>query len=263
MAFYAGSVTIHSQDSAATPSSSAPPSTRSVFVTTHWSVVLSAREKGSAQSADALEALCRTYWYPLYVFVRRQGHSPPDAQDLTQEFFARLLEKDYLDAVDQQRGRFRTFLLVALKRFLANEWDKARAQKRGGGQQPLSLDTALAEQRYLGEGSSNLPADRIYERRWALTLVDRAMRHLREDYATQGRETEFEHLKPCLTADRGEIAYGDLVSALGVSEGAARVAVHRLRKRFRTLFREEVAQTVAAADDIDDEVRHLMRALAG
>lgn len=239
------------------------PAEHAVFLTTHWSVVLSAREKGSTHSAEALETLCRTYWYPLYVFVRRQGHSPHDAQDLTQEFFARLLEKDYLDAADQQKGRFRTFLLVALKRFLANEWDKARAQKRGGGQQPISFDTELAEQRYLGEGSASLSADHIYERRWALTLVDRAMQRLREDYASHAREHEFERLKPCLTADRGEISYAELAVGLGMSEGAARVAVHRLRKRFRTLFREEVAQTVAALDDIDDEVRHLMRALAG
>lgn len=194
-----------------------------MFVTTHWSVVLSAREEGSARSAEALEALCRTYWYPLYVFVRRQGRSPHDAQDLTQEFFARLLEKHYLDAVDQQRGRFRTFLLVALKRFLANEWDKARAQKRGGGQQPISLDTELTEQRYTGEGSANLSADRIYERRWALTLVDPAIQHLREDYASQDKEMEFEHLKLCLTANRGEITYSNLASILAMSEGAARV----------------------------------------
>jgi RNA polymerase sigma-70 factor (ECF subfamily) len=233
------------------------------FRTTHWSVVLSARDKTGLDSSNALEILCQTYWYPLYAFVRRQGHSPPDAQDLTQEFFARLLEKNYLQAADRQKGRFRTFLLIVLKRFLANEWDKAKAQKRGGGQQPMLFDTNLAEQRYLGEGASDLSPDRVYERQWAFTLVDRAMRHLREAYCSEGNQREFEALKPCLTADRGEIAYADLASGLGMSEGAARVAVHRMRKRFRTVFREEVAQTVAAADDIDDEVRYLMGALAG
>lgn len=233
------------------------------FRTTHWSVVLSARDKTGLDSSKALETLCRTYWYPLYAFVRLQGHSPPDAQDLTQAFFARLLEKNYLESADRQKGRFRTFLLVVLKRFLANEWDKAKAQKRGGGQQPISFDTELAEQRYLGEGASGLSPDRVYERQWAFTLVDRAMRHLRGAYCSEGKQREFEALKPCLTADRGEIAYAELAAGLGMSEGAARVAVHRMRKRFRTVFREEVAQTVAAADEIDDEVRYLMRALAG
>src|ERR1039458_10054850 len=144
---------------------------RPVFVTTHWSVVLSARQKDSPQSLAALETLCRTYWYPLYAYVRRQGHSPPDAQDLTQEFFARLLQKEYLKAAAREKGRFRTFLIVALKRFLANEWDRVRAQKRGGGQPLLSLDTEVAEERYRIEPVEGATADKVYERRWALTLV--------------------------------------------------------------------------------------------
>lgn len=232
------------------------------FVTTHWSVVLSARRKDSPQSAAALETLCRTYWYPLYAYVRRQGHPPPDAQDLTQEFFARLLQKDYLKAAAREKGRFRTFLIVALKRFLANEWDRARAQKRGGGQPLLSLDTELAEQRYRIEPVEGATADRVFERRWALTLLDHTMTRLREEFATGGKVAEFERLKACLTAERGEISYADIAAALGLSEASARVAVHRLRKRFREIFREEIAHTVSRAADIEEEVRYLMSVLA-
>jgi RNA polymerase sigma-70 factor (ECF subfamily) len=231
-------------------------------VTTHWSVVLSARKKDSPESAAALETLCRTYWYPLYAYVRRQGHSPPDSQDLTQEFFARLLQKDYLKAAAREKGRFRTFLIVALKRFLANEWDRVRAQKRGGGQPLLSLDTELAEQRYRIEPAESTPAERIYERRWALTLLDHTMQRLREEFVAAAKADEFDRLKSCLTAERGEISYAAIAAALAVSEGAARVAVHRLRKRFREVFREEIAHTVSSAEEIEDEVRYLMSVLA-
>jgi len=233
-----------------------------VFVTTHWSVVLSARRKDSPQSAAALETLCRTYWYPLYAYVRRQGHSPPDAQDLTQEFFARLLQKDYLKAAAREKGRFRTFLIVALKRFLANEWDRLRAQKRGGGQPLLSLDTELAEQRYRVEPAEGATAEKIFERRWALTLLDRTMTRLREEFAAARKVGDFDRLKACLTAERGEISYAKIAAALGMSEGTARVAVHRLRKRFREVFREEIAHTVSTPEEIEEEVRYLMSVLA-
>jgi RNA polymerase sigma factor (sigma-70 family) len=226
-------------------------------------VVLSARKNDSPQSAAALETLCRTYWYPLYAYVRRQGHIPPDAQDLTQEFFARLLEKDYLKAAAQEKGRFRTFLIVALKRFLANEWDRVRAQKRGGGQPLLSLDTELAEQRYRIESVEGSTAERLFERRWALTLLDRTMKQLREEFAAAGKVGEFDVLKACLTAERGEISYAEVAAALGLSEGAARVTVHRLRKRFREVFRAEIAHTVASPEEIEEEVRYLMSVLAG
>ena len=248
--------------SLATPASEAGEG-RPVFVTTHWSVVLSARQKDSPESAAALETLCRTYWYPLYAYVRRQGHSPPDAQDLTQEFFARLLQKDYLKAAAREKGRFRTFLIVALKRFLANEWDRLRAQKRGGGQPLLSLDTDLAEQRYQVEPVEGASADRIYERRWALTLLDRTMTRLREEFASAGKLEDFNRLKACLTAERGEISYTEIAAALGMTDGAARVAVHRLRKRFREVFREEIAHTVSTSEEIEEEVRHLISVLAG
>ncbi len=233
-----------------------------VFVTTHWSVVLSARKKGSPESGAALETLCRTYWYPLYAYVRRQGHSPPDAQDLTQEFFARLLQKDYLKAAAREKGRFRTFLIVALKRFLANEWDRVRAQKRGGGQPLLSLDTELAEQRYRIEPAAEATADKVFERRWALTLLDRTMSRLREEFTGAGKASEFERLKVFLTAARGEISYAEIAAALGMSDNAARVAVHRLRRRFRELFREEIAHTVSRPEEIEEEVRYLMSVLA-
>jgi RNA polymerase sigma factor (sigma-70 family) len=235
---------------------------RAGFATTHWSVVRAAGERGSPAASAALEYLCRTYWYPLYAYVRRQGHSPPDAQDLTQEFFARLLQKDYLKAAAREKGRFRTFLIVALKRFLANEWDRLRAQKRGGGQPPLSLDTDLAEERYRIEPAADATADRIFERRWALTLLDRTMTRLRQEFAGSGRAQEFERLKGCLTAERGEISYAEIAAALGMSESTARVAVHRLRKRFRELFREEIAHTVSSPEEIEEEVRYLMSVLA-
>ena len=233
------------------------------FLTTRWSVVLSAREKGSPQSAEALEKLCRAYWYPLYAYIRRLGHSPADAEDLTQEFFARLLQKDYLQAVAREKGRFRTFLLVALKRFLANEWDRARAGKRGGGVACLSLDVALAEGKYRIEPVEELTAERIYERRWALTLLDQTMSRLREECVVAGKTAEFDRLKGFLTAEQEAMNYADAVAALGLSEGAARVAVHRLRRRFREVFREEIAHTVDRPGDTDDEVRHLLAVLRG
>lgn len=242
-------------------SSGTEPRHAPAFVTTRWSVVLSARDKKSPRCAEALEALCHAYWYPLYAYVRRQGHSPHDAQDLTQDFFARLLRKDYLVAADREKGRFRTFLIVALKRFLANEWDRLRAQKRGGGQVLLSLDTSAAETRYQTEPARNLPPDRIYERRWALTLLDQTMTRLRGEFVAAGKAREFDQLKIFLTAEKGAIAYAGVASELGVNEGAARVAVHRLRRRFREIFREEIAQTVSRPGEIEGEVRYLFAVL--
>jgi RNA polymerase sigma-70 factor (ECF subfamily) len=237
--------------------------TRPVFVTTRWTAVVAARDEVSPESGEALESLCRAYWYPLYAYVRRLGHQAADAQDLTQEFFARLLEKRWLASADREKGRFRTFLIVALKRFLANEWDRVHREKRGGHAPHLSLDTGLAEARYHSEPALELPADRIYERRWALTLLENAMSRLREEYARGGKHTDFDRLKVFLTADKAGIAYAEVARDLGTTEGAARVAVHRLRRRFREVFREEVAHTVAASEDVDEEMRHLLTALAG
>ncbi len=223
--------------------------------------MLTARDKESPRCAEALEALCHAYWYPLYAYVRRQGHSPHDAQDLTQEFFARLLQKDYLLAADREKGRFRTFLLVALKRFLANEWDRSRAQKRGGGHVHLSLDTSTAETRYQTEPARDLPPDRIYERRWALTLLDQSLARLRGEFVAAGKTREFDELKVFLTAEKGAISHADVASRLGLTEGAVRVAVHRLRRRYREIFREEVAQTVSHPQEIEEEIRHLLEVL--
>jgi len=232
------------------------------FVTTHWSVVLNARQKDSLNSEMALDALCRAYWYPLYAFVRRQGHSPADAQDLTQEFFARLLAKEWLSSADREKGRFRTFLMVALKRYLANEWDRAHREKRGGHAPHCPLDTELAEARFESEPAPGLTADRLYERRWALTLLESTMNRLREEFGQANKTAEFERLKVFLTADKSAIAYADVARDLGTSEGTARVAVYRMRRRFREVFREEVAHTVATAEDVDEELRYLMSALA-
>jgi RNA polymerase sigma-70 factor (ECF subfamily) len=225
-------------------------------------VVLAAKDRNSPQSQEALETLCRACWYPLYAYVRRLGHTPDDAKDLTQEFFYRLLEKDWLASVDRQKGRFRTFLLVALKRFLANEWKRAARQKRGGAAAHLPLDTETAERCYQAEPAPPLPADRLYERRWALTLLERTMNRLREEYCRAGKAAEFQGLKRFLTADKSAIAYAVIARDLSMTEGAARVAVHRLRRRFRDIFREETAHTVAAAEDVNEELRHLLSAMA-
>ncbi len=232
------------------------------FVTTHWSVVLSAREQTSPGSDQALEKLCRTYWYPLYAHVRRLGHSPPDAEDLTQEFFARLLQKNYLQTADRTKGRFRTFLLVALEHFLANDWDRQRAQKRGGGQVMVPLDTTVAEKLYASEAAAGATTMHAYERRWALTLVEQALARLRAEYEQAGKTLEFERLKHFLTAERGSIPYGTVAAECGTSEGALRVTVHRLRQRFREIFREEIAQTLADPRDAAEEMRYLVAVLA-
>ncbi len=206
--------------------------------------------------------LCRTYWYPLYVFARRQGHQPHDAQDLTQEFFVRLLQKDYLDAVEQERGRFRTFLIMAFKRFLANAWDRSRAQKRGGGQTPLPLDPELTENRYQEEASVEMAADLAFDRHWAVTLLDQALARLRDEHQQQGKGAEFEILRQFLAVGKDPITYGVVAAQLGQSEAAVKMAVHRLRRRYRTVFREAIAQTVAAPAEVEEEMRHLLQALS-
>jgi RNA polymerase sigma factor (sigma-70 family) len=230
------------------------------FLTTRWSVVLAAQGKATAHSAAALETLCRAYWYPLYAYVRGLGRSPEDAQDLTQEFFARLLAQDWLRVVRPENGRFRTFLIVALKRFLTNEWHRGNRQKRGGGQPAVPLDTLHAEHRFAAEPT--LTPDELYERRWALTLLDESLVRLRSEFRDAGREREFEMLKEWLTADRGGIPYAQIAATLGTTEGAARVAVHRMRKQFRQHFRQTVAETVEGHGDVEGELRHLTGVLS-
>jgi RNA polymerase sigma-70 factor (ECF subfamily) len=224
-------------------------------------VVLAAAQEPSPESAPALEAICRTYWYPLYAYVRRSGQPPHDAEDLTQEFFCRLLEKRWLEAADPEKGRLRTFLIVALKKFMANEWRRASAQRRGGGQVCLPMDTAFAESRYAATPADSLPADETFDQQWALTLLDLTVNRLRAEFAAAGKPGDFAALKDTLMAAHGAVDYGAVASQLGVSAGAARVAVHRLRKRFREIFREEISHTLAEGADLADEVRHLAAAL--
>lgn len=233
----------------------------SLFVTTRWSVVLAAQGKSSGDAFESLEALCRQYWTPLYAYVRHRGFAMHDAQDMTQEFFARLLEKDWLTAVDRESGRFRSFLLMALKRFMANERDRSQARKRGGGCDIVSLDAEVAESLYAGHAAATLPAESLFEKRWALTLLEAVMRRLREDSEAAGKVAEYALLKPCLTAERGDIRYDEIAAALGIEHASARSAVHRLRKRFREIFREEVAGTVADPAEVEDEMRAVIAAL--
>lgn len=223
---------------------------------------MAARDPAATQSRDALAALCATYWYPLYAFVRRLGHSPEDAQDLTQEFFARLLEKHYLDAVQRDKGRFRSFLLASLKHFLANEWDKVQAQKRGGGQSFIRLDDTSAESRYKLEPRDEASADKLFERRWALTLLDRVLARLREEHAATGKARQFDALKAFIGGERGAEGYAAVGAVLGMSEANVKVTVHRLRKRYRDLLRDEIAQTVGSEAEVEDEIRHLFSALS-
>jgi RNA polymerase sigma-70 factor (ECF subfamily) len=233
------------------------------FTTTHWSVVLMAG-RGPAPGADAaLERLCRTYWYPLYAYVRRRGNGPEDAQDLTQEFFARLLERNYLGEVGPEKGKFRSFLLAALNHFLANEYDRARALKRGGGKAPISLDAETAEGLFLLEPATNLTPEKIFEKRWATTLLDQAFRRLRDDYTRTGKEEMFSELKAFLTEGAASGDYAPVAARLRIPPGAVAVAVHRLRQRYRELVRAEVADTVASPGEMEAEMRHLFAVLAG
>lgn len=233
-----------------------------MFATTHWSVVLSAGAQESPESGRALETLCRNYWYPLYAYVRRTGHSPQDAEDLTQTFFERLLEKEWLAAADQTRGRFRSFLLSSLKHFLANEWDKVSAQKRGGHVRLLSLDSRAAETRFHHEPADTTTPDKQFDRRWALTLLDTVLKRLQQEYSDDGKAGLFEKVKGTLSGDRASAPYARIARELNMSEGAVKVAVHRLRQRYRAILREEISQTVGSSGDVEDELRHLFAALS-
>jgi len=220
---------------------------------TRWSLVVAA----AAEAEPSLEALCRQYWHPVYAVARRAGNDVETAKDLTQGFFAKLLEKGWLEAADQEKGRFRTFLITALKRYMVNEWHREHAVKRGGFAELLPLDTELAERIGTREKLHELSPDALFDRRWALAVLDQAMSRLAAEHVGGN----FDLLKECLTAGRGEIDYPALAVSMGTSEGAARVAVHRLRKRYRTVIREEVARTVADESEVENEMRALMAAL--
>jgi RNA polymerase sigma-70 factor (ECF subfamily) len=227
------------------------------FTSTHWSIVLMAGQNASAPGQEALEKLCRTYWYPLYAYVRRQGHGVADAQDLTQEFFARLLSKNFLANVTPEKGKFRSFLLAAMKHFLANEWDRVRAEKRGGKQTFISLDETHAEDRYALEPADISSPESLFEKRWAWTILDRAWQRLKEENADEGKKELFSELKVFLSREASQGAYGAVASRLKMSAGAVAVAVHRLRQRYAQLLRVEIGQTVSSAADIDGEMRYL------
>jgi len=230
------------------------------FPTTLWTVVLHAGQDEPAQARAALAQLCQAYWYPLYSFVRRRGYSAHDAEDLTQAFFAQLLEKRGLERVDPEQGRFRTFLLASLKNFLANDWDRAHARKRGGGQTIVALEGENAESRYQLEPSHDLTSERHFERQWALTLLDQVLDALRAEYHAEGNGALFEELKAVISGQLG--AYADMAARLRRTEGAIKVAVHRLRHRYRELMRARIAETVGEAD-VEDELRHLVAVLSG
>jgi RNA polymerase sigma-70 factor (ECF subfamily) len=240
------------------PAASPDPS----FGTTHWSLVLAARDRGTPHADRALAALCSAYWYPLYAFIRRRGHDPDRAADLTQGFFTRFLEKDYLASVDPAKGRFRAFLLAACKHFLANAHDQEVAMKRGGGLRPISIDTRDAEGRYLCEPSHELTPERLFDRRWALSLLDRALDQVGREFHQGGKGVLFDRLKVILTGAPAAAPYAQVGTELGMSEDAVKKAAQRLRQRYRDILRELVAETVEEPGQVDDEIRALFAILA-
>ncbi len=228
------------------------------FATTHWSVVVHAGDSGSPEAASAMERLCRTYWYPLYVFVRCKGYSHEDASDLTQAFFANFLEKRYLKSVDASLGKFRTFLLTSMSHFLANEWDKSQAQKRGGGQQVISFDDPTADERYQLEPVEHTTPETLYERRWAQTVMGVVLDRL----AAETEIKRFEVLKGFLLEDKRAVSYDEAAARLGLSVAAITSAIYRMRARFGALLVEEVSNTVDTPEAVEPELRHLLAALS-
>jgi len=231
------------------------------FATTHWSVVLQAGQPGAPGYQQALETLCRGYWFPLYVYLRRHGYDSHQAEDCTQAFFCRVLEKQVLRSADSKRGRFRSFLLATLKNFLADERDRARAQKRGGGRKLLSIDFNEAENQYALEPADRLSPEKLFDKSWALTVLERTMACLKAELAGKNKKELFDHLKIYLTAEKGSISYRDTAAELNMTEAAVRTAVHRLRRHYRKSLRDEIAQTVATEDQIDEEIDDLFAAL--
>ncbi len=241
---------------------SATPANHARFATTHWSVVLAAGAPDSSHYREALEALCRAYWFPLYAYLRRRGHDMHQAEDYTQAFFTRLLEKGSLKQVDPARGKFRTFLLASLKNFLSDEWDRTRALKRGGNKQALPFEIADAETRYTSETSADLSAEKQFEKSWVLTVLQRAFTQLQSEYCDADRTQLFDYLKEHLTGDQGGVPYRKVAVTLGMTEVAVKAAAYRLRQRYRELVRREISQTICAPDKVDEEVRELFAALS-
>ena len=233
-----------------------------IFATTQWTVVLVAGQRHTPQSDGALEELCRTYWFPLYAYVRRRGHTKEDAEDLVQAFFARFLEKNYLAGLSAERGRFRAFLLASLKHFLINEWKKSQRLKRGGGEQLLSLDWETADTKFQVASTSEPSPDKAFDREWALALLAKVIERLQAECEADGKAKLFAQLKIFLTAGKSETAQTEVAQALGMEEGSVRVVIHRLRKRYRVLLRDEIAQTLADDSQVDAEMRALFGAFA-
>ena len=240
-------------------SSSAP---GDVFATTHWTVVLAAGQRHTPQADGALEELCKTYWFPLYAYVRRRGHAKADAEDLVQTFFAKLLEKNFLANLDSEKGKFRAFLLAALKHFLANEWDKSQAQKRGGGAAHFSLDWQTADTKFQVAATNEPSPDKAFDREWALALLAKVIERLQKECAADGKGKLFEQLKTFLMAGGGDSAQAEVAKSIGMEEGAVRVAIHRLRKRYRVLLRDEIAHTLSDDAMVEAEMRALFGAFA-
>ncbi len=237
--------------------------TNGMFPRTHWTVVLAAGGQTSLQSQAALETLCRTYWYPLYAFVRHHGYSHEDAQDIVQGFFARLLARKDLGAVEQERGRFRSFLLASLRHFLANERDRERAVKRGGGTPAIPLDEVLAEHQFTREPVNELTPEKLYERNWAWAVLEQVRNRLREEFGARDKSARFELLEKFLPGEESELTCAEVGVRLGLSEGTIKAEIHRLRHRYRALLRDEIAQTVATPGEVTEEIRHLLSVLSG
>jgi RNA polymerase sigma-70 factor (ECF subfamily) len=227
-----------------------------------WSLVLAAGQSGSTRSEEALATLCRTYWYPLYAFIRRRGSGPHDAEDLAQEFFLHLLEKGAFEKVRREKGRFRSFLLASLKNFLADSWEKSQALKRGGGAKVISFEAANAEETYRAEPSDYADPERLFDRRWAVMVLERVLSRLESEFVDTGRKNRFDQLRVFLTGDSPEVTYAAAAQRLGMTQGAVKVAVLRMRQRYRELLQAEVAETVATSEEIEAELRHLFAALS-
>lgn len=242
-------------------SSTQPAKPQNYFATTHWTVVLSAGKHDTTRAHLALEQLCKTYWYPLYAYCRRRGYNAEDAKDLTQGFFAALLRRNAFAAVDRSRGKFRSFLLASMNHFMADEWDKSRAQKRDAGES-ISLDTDSAETRYIQQPADQLTPEKLFEKRWAMTLLEQVYADLRNDYTREGKGEQFEVLRFALMGE-SQVPYVELAKRLNMNEGAVKVAVHRMRQAYRKRLRERIADTVATPEEIDEELRSLLRALVG
>jgi len=230
------------------------------FAATHWSAVVRAGSLDTANAPGALEELCQVYWFPLYAFARRRGCSPADAEDLTQAFFARLLEHNFVARADPAKGRFRTFLLTLFKRFLVNEWTREHAQKRGGLQPVVSIDSQVAESRFGADPAHAGQPDTLFERQWAMTLLDEAMKRLEDEYRGSGRSRLFEHLEGCLMREPGALPYADIANRLNLSEAAVKMAMQRLRARYQAILREEIGKTVASPEEVEPELRDLFNA---